>query len=132
MRNRMIDFIFALFWILTFSFASFAQTTDDFFNGDILQEIRIYIAPADYATLKETNFICKDQDQKALAGERISVLPRIECWFAAEFHWKFKGRDITIPQVAVKSRGNGSRSNIKPSLKVEFNRYENRNNFLGM
>jgi spore coat protein CotH len=131
-RNRMIDFIFALFWILAFSFQSFAQTTDDLFNGDVLHEIRIYIDPRDYATLKETNFICPEQDLRALAGERVSVLPRIECWFAIEFHWMFKGRDITIPQVAVKSRGKGSRSNIKPSFKIEFNRYESQNTFLGL
>jgi spore coat protein CotH len=67
-----------------------------------------------------------------LAGERVSTLPRIECWFAVEFHWMFKGRDVTMPQVAAKSRGKGSRSNIKPSFKIEFNRYESQNNFLGL
>ena len=132
MRNLMINLILALFWILAFSFHSFAQTSDDLFNGDILHEVRIYIDPRDYATLKETNFICPLQDLEALAGKRISALPRIECWFPVEFHWMFKGRDITTPQVAVSSHGKGSRSNIKPSFKIEFSRYESQNNFLGL
>src|SRR5438045_2371102 len=98
--NRIISFIFALLSIPLFAFPSFAQTSDDFFNGDILHEIRIYIAPQDYATLKQTNFTCEKQDIDALAGEVISNLPRIVCDFAAEFHWKFQGRDITTPEVA--------------------------------
>src|SRR5439155_24756173 len=124
--------IFAFFWFLVFSFPLLAQTQDDLFNGDILHEVRIYIDPRDYATLKETNFICPAQDLEALAGELVSSLPRVECWFAIEFHWIFKGSDITTAQVAVKSRGQGSRSNIKPSFRVEFNRYESQNNFLGL
>src|SRR5438093_11837954 len=132
MRNLMINLILALFWILAFSFHSFAQTSDDLFNGDILHKVRIYIDPRDYATFKETNFICPLQDLEALAGKRISALPRIECWFPVEFHWMFKGRDITTPQVAVSSHGKGSRSNIKPSFKIEFSRYESQNNFLGL
>ena len=129
MRNRTI---FAFFWLLAFSSPSLAQTQDDFFNGDILHEVRIYIDPEDYATLKQTNFICPVQENQALAGERISNWPRVECWFAIEFHWMFKGRDITTGQVAIKSRGQGSRSSIKPSFRVEFNRYESQNNFLGL
>ena len=129
MRNRTI---FALSWFLAFSFQSFAQTQDDLFNGDILHEVRIYIGPRDYATLKQTNFICPEQDLRAQAGERISTLPRIECWFAIEFHWVFKGKDITTSQVAAKSRGQGSRSSIKPSFKIDFTRYESQNNFLGL
>ncbi|HYR82558.1 MAG TPA: CotH kinase family protein [Terriglobia bacterium] len=132
MRKRMVNFIFALFCVLGFSFPSAAQTSDDFFNGDILHEVRIFIAPRDYATLKQTNFICPAQDYEALSGKVISDFPRIECWFAVEFHWKFNGRDITIPQGAISSHGKGSRSNIKPSFKIEFSRYESQNTFLGL
>jgi spore coat protein CotH len=128
----MSKFIFALFLILAFSFQSFGQTSDDLFNGDVLQEIRIYIQPRDYATLKETEFICPMRDLLALEGNRVSDLPRIECWFAIEFHWMFQGRDITTSQVAIRSHGLGSRSPIKPSFKIEFARYESRNTFLGL
>src|ERR1700674_5044353 len=114
--NRIINFTFVLFWILVFKLSSFAQTSDDLFNGDILHEIRIYIAPQDYATFKQTNFLCQQQDLAALAGAIISNYPRVVCDFAVEFHWKFQGRDISLPQVSVKSHGKGSRSNIKPSF----------------
>ena len=125
-------FILVLIWISVFSFPSFAQSSDDLFNGDILHEVRIYIHPQDLATLKQNIDICPEQDLRALKGELVSVLPRIECWFATEFHWIFNGRDITVPQAGVRSRGKGSRSPIKPSLKIEFDRFEGRNNFLGL
>src|SRR5207237_7238456 len=104
----------------------------EFFNGDVIQEIRIYIDPADYETFHVTNFICQTQDLEALAGQVISPLPRVECHFPIEFHWIFNGRDITGPQVDISSHGKGSRSNIKPSFKIEFSRYESRNTFLGL
>jgi spore coat protein CotH len=132
MRQRMTHFILPLFWILAFSYSSFGQTLDDLFNGDILHEVRIYIQPQDLATLRQNVDICPDQDLRALKGEIVSVLPRIECWFAIEFHWIFNGRDITLPQVAARSRGKGSRSPIKPSFKIEFDRFESRNTFLGL
>jgi spore coat protein CotH len=102
------------------------------FNGDILHEVRIYIHPEDYATLKQNIDICPEQNVRALQGQVVSLLPRVECWFSVEFHWIFRGRDITIPQVAARSRGKGSRSPIKPSFKIEFDRFEGRNNFLGL
>src|SRR5262249_20962159 len=131
-RNRIAQFMVFSFCVLGFSLRSFAQTSDDLFNGDILQEIRIYIAPQDYATFKQTNFICQIQELQVLAGAVLSSLPRIECHFPIEFHWFFQGKDITGPQVGVESHGKGSRSNIKPSFKIDFSRYESRNNFLGM
>jgi len=56
----------------------------------------------------------------------------VDCWFAVEFHWIFNGRDITGPQAGIRARGKGSRSPIKPSFKIEFDRYELRANFLGL
>src|SRR5262249_13881324 len=130
MRTRIV--CTAFFPILFFAFQSFAQTSDDLFNGDILHEVRIYIAPQDYATLIDTNFICPVQDLKELMGVVVSSLPRIECHFPIEFHWVFNGRDITGPQVAISSHGKGSRSSIKPSFTVDFARYESANTFLGL
>ena len=82
--------------------------------------------------LKQTNFICFEQEWKALLGEQVSTLPRVECHFPIEFHWIFNGRDITGPQVALSSHGRTSRSNIKPSFGIQFDRYESRNTFLGL
>ncbi len=132
MRRRLHVFVAALLSISAFPCLSLAQTTDDLFNGDILHEIRIYIAPEDYDTLKQTNFVCRQQGIDALAGAVIPTLPRIECHFAVEFHWIFNGRDIGGPQVSLSSHGYGSRSSIKPSFKIEFSRYESQNTFLGL
>jgi spore coat protein CotH len=132
MQCRIIIVMLASLAILTCSPHIFAQTQDDLFNGDILQEIRLYMAPQDLATFKETNFECKDQETRALQGDIISPLPRVICWFPVEFHWKFNGRDISLPEIGIESHGKGSRSNIKPSFKLDFSRYESRLNFLGL
>ncbi len=132
MRDRVFHFFLTLLMIRIFSCQTFAQTTDDLFNGDILQEIRIYINPADYATFKQTNFLCEEQDLESLAGAIVSDLPRTICHFPIEFHWIFQGKDITGPDVDISSHGKGSRSNIKPSFKIEFDRYESQNTFLGL
>src|SRR5215467_11036916 len=132
MRNRMVILFFLCAGCFNCSSQSFAQTLDDLFNGDILHEMRIYIAPQDFDTFKQTNFECEDQELESLAGEIVSVLPRVICWFPIEFHWKFNGMDITLPEVGIESHGKGSRSNIKPSFKIDFSRYESRLTFLGL
>ena len=136
MRFRIIHFdkslLCGLLWLLMFAAPSFAQTQDDLFNGDILHEVRIYVNPEDLVTLKQNIDICPNQDLEALEGERVPNVPRIECWFAVDFHWKFNGRDITTAQGGIRSRGKGSRSPIKPSFKIEFDRYESNNHFLGL
>src|ERR1051326_8611513 len=81
---------------------------------------------------RKTNFDWEAQELDALEGQIVSPLPRVTCWFAVEFHWKFNGRDITLPQVAIESHGKGSRNNIKPSFKIDFGRYESKLSFLGM
>jgi hypothetical protein len=70
--------------------------------------------------------------REALSGEEVSTLPRVECHFPIEFHWIFNGIDVTGPDAAVSSHGQGSRSSIKPSFGVQFDRYESRNTFLGL
>ncbi len=99
MRNLTIAPVLASLAVLTFCSQAFAQTQDDLFNGDILHEIRLYIAPEDYVTFKETNFTCQTQELEALAGAMISPLPRVICHFPVEFHWKFNGIDITLPRL---------------------------------
>jgi uncharacterized protein (TIGR03437 family) len=53
-------------------------------------------------------------------------------YYAAEVHWKFKGRDILIPDCAIRSRGRGSRSPIKPNLRIDVNRFAPGQTFLGL
>src|SRR4030095_6994932 len=105
-------FVFILA-VLTFPVRALAQTEADFFSPDKLQEIRLYIRPADWALLKK-NFLDNT-------------------YYACEWHWIFNGKDVTVAgEVAIRSRGLGSRSGIKPSLKVEFDRYESKQSFLGL
>ena len=88
-----------------------AQILDDFFNDNIIQEIRLDVRPSDWTTLK----------QRYLDNT----------YYPADFHWKFQGRDLVVKEVGIRSRGRGSRSPIKPNLRVDFNRYEEGKKFLG-
>jgi spore coat protein CotH len=89
-----------------------SQTQSDFFDTNKLQEIRLDVYPRDWTTLKE----------HYLENTR----------YAADFHWSFNGKEVPVPEIAIRSRGQGSRSGIKPSLKVEFDYYESKQNFLGL
>src|SRR5262245_9797826 len=90
----------------------FAQTVDDLFDDSILQEIRIEVRPSDWNTLKAT----------ALEDTH----------YPADIRWLYKGKWITVPQVSIRSRGNGSRSSVKPGLRVDFDRYNSTRQFLGL
>src|SRR5207247_9934322 len=98
MRNLTIASVLASLAVLTFCSQAFAQTQDDLFNGDILHEIRLYTAPEDYETFKETNFTCQAQELDALAGAVISPLPSGICWFPGELQWRFTRAGLTVPQ----------------------------------
>src|SRR5262245_50910396 len=109
MRKTIVSiFLFATL----FPKPAFSQTSDDLFNGNALQEVRIYINPYDWDDLR-AHFL-------------------EDTYYAIEFHWIFNGRDIASPQVAMRSRGLGSRTPIKPSLKIEFSRYESQYRFAGL
>src|SRR5688572_29207178 len=77
------------------------------FNSDVLHEIRLEINGTDWNLLKQ-NF----QDN--------TYYP---CYF------KWNGQ--TVADVGIRSRGLGSRSAVKPGLRVDFNRYRTQE-FLGL
>ncbi len=110
MRVKLTLFI-AMFCLSTEIRCLLAQSPDDLFDGDVLHEIRIYMHPGDWTDLRRR------------------VLE--DTYYPIEFHWLFKGTDITLPQVAARSRGSGSRTALKPSFKIDFNRYESDMTFLG-
>ncbi len=89
-----------------------AQTTDDFFNPGALQEIRLEIFPADWQKLK-ANFLDNT-------------------YYPCNLQWKYQGKYKIIENVGIRSRGTGSRSGVKPGLRVDFNRYEAGQLFLGL
>jgi uncharacterized protein (TIGR03437 family) len=89
-----------------------AQTTDDFFDDSFMQELRLEIRPSDWDTLRRTYLE--------------------NTYYPADFHWIFKGKDIVLPSIGIRSRGHGSRSPVKPNLRLDFNRYEPGQKFLGL
>jgi spore coat protein CotH len=84
-----------------------AQTTDDFFNGGVLHRIDLLMNSRDWAALK-ANFRTND-------------------YYPADMRWLGQ----TIRNVGIRSRGGGSRNASKPGLRVDFNRYEDGQTFLG-
>jgi len=85
-----------------------AQTADDFFDDRVLHEIRLRINPADWLKLKQ-NYLDNT-------------------YYACNMEW----RGGKVENIGIRSRGNGSRSEIKPALRVDFNRFEEGQEFLGL
>lgn len=85
-----------------------AQTTDDFFNPDVLQRVELWMNEADWAKLK-ANF-------------------QENTYYPADFLWNGQ----TVRNVGIRSRGLGSRSATKPGLRVDIDRYSTQQEFLGL
>jgi spore coat protein CotH len=89
-----------------------AQSAADFFNDAILHDMRLDIFPADWQKLK-ANFLDNT-------------------YYPCNLRWKFQGVYLEVENIGIRSRGTGSRSDIKPGLRVDFNRYESGQTFLGL
>ncbi|MBM3745603.1 MAG: hypothetical protein FJW34_07385 [Acidobacteria bacterium] len=85
-----------------------AQSADDFFDPSGMHEIRLTVREADWLTLRERYM------------ENI--------YFPCEFEW----RGIVKYNTGIRSRGYGSRNPIKPGLRVDFDRYDEEDSFLGL
>jgi spore coat protein CotH len=85
-----------------------AQTTDDFFNPEVLQRIELWLNEADWNKLK-ANF-------------------QENTYYPADMTWN----GITVRSVGIRSRGLGSRRSQKPGLRVDFDRYADGQQFLGL
>ena len=83
-------------------------TTDDLFNGDVVQRVDLKLNSRDWQALK-LNF----QDNT---------------YYPADLTWN----GITVRNVGIRSRGNGSRSGQKPGLRVDMDRYATSQKFLGL
>ncbi len=77
------------------------------FDGRKLHQVELAMAPEDWAALR--------QDYLA------------ETYYPAAFRW---GSEV-VERVGVRSRGNGSRSGVKPALKVAFDKYGKQQRLLG-
>jgi spore coat protein CotH len=94
--------------VLALTGTSAAQTSDDFFNPEVMQRVEIWLNAADWAKLK------------AAFQENT--------YYPADVTWN----GITVRNVGIRSRGLGSRSSTKPGLRVDFDRYSNGQQFLGL
>src|SRR5437867_1617658 len=94
-----------------------AQTADDFFDDSYIHELRIDIRPSDWDTLRR-NYLDNT-------------------YYQVVFHWIYAAKDgtkqdIVIDPAGIRSRGHGSRSPVKPNLRIDVNRYEPGKKFLGL
>jgi spore coat protein H len=85
-----------------------AQTADDLFNDQVLQRIDLYVNTRDWYWLR-VNYTTDE-------------------YYPANMKWN----GTTVTNVAIRSRGTGSRSGTKPALRVDFNRYATGRTFLGL
>jgi hypothetical protein len=85
-----------------------AASADAFFDDAVLQEIRLDINTKDWETLKN-NFLTND-------------------YYPCDFTWNGQ----KVRNVGIRSRGTGSRSGVKPGLRVDFDRYTSSQKFLGL
>ena len=98
----------ALVLVVGLAARAFAQTSDDLFNPDALQRIDLWLNSADWAKLK------------AAFQENT--------YYPADLTWNGQ----TVSNVGIRSRGLGSRSSTKPGLRVDFDRYNAGQHFLGL
>lgn len=85
-----------------------ADPIDALFDDSVVQEIRLAINPRDWQSL-QVNF-------------------RENTRYPADLRW----RDQVVRSIAIRSRGNGSRSGVKPGLKFDINYYSADRRFLGL
>jgi len=113
LRFRFAPFVAAAL-VLAGAWSARAQTTpapdssDPFFDDSVVHEIRLAINSKDWQTLK-TNYLLND-------------------YYPGDFRWG----SITVRNIGLRSRGTGSRSGVKPGLRVDFDRYTTSQKFLGL
>ena len=81
---------------------------DPFFDGNVLHDIFLTINSRDWQSLKD-HFLDNT-------------------YYPADFKWNGQ----VVRNIGIRSRGTGSRSGVKPGLRVDFNRYSTDQNFLGL
>jgi len=95
-------------WAQATTTASAADPADPFFDGTVLHDIFLTINSRDWSSLKE-HFLDNT-------------------YYPCDMKWK----DQTVRNIGIRSRGTGSRSGVKPGLRVDFDRYTTDQKFLGL
>jgi spore coat protein CotH len=94
--------------VLLSAWSAAAQTVDELFDAGTLNDVRLMLHSSDWQKLKD-NF----QDNT---------------YYPADLTW----RGVTVRNVGIRSRGLGSRSPIKPGLRVDFDKYSSGQRFLDL
>ena len=81
---------------------------DAFFDDAVLHEVRLVINPQDWQSLKDHYLD--------------------NTYYTCDFSW----REHTVRNAGIRSRGTGSRSGVKPGLRVDFDHYTTDQKFLGL
>jgi len=81
---------------------------DPFFDDTVLRDIQLTINSKDWQSLKD-HFLDNT-------------------YYPADFKWNGQ----VVRSIGIRSRGTGSRSAVKPGLRVDFNRYSTDQTFLGL
>ncbi len=82
--------------------------SDPFFDDSVLHDIYLTINSRDWESLK-VNYLDNS-------------------YYPSDFRW----RDQVVRNIGIRSRGTGSRSGVKPGLRLDFNRYTSGQQFLGL
>jgi hypothetical protein len=85
-----------------------ADPADPFFDGSVLHDLFLTINSRDWSSLKE-HFLDNT-------------------YYPADFRWGSQ----TVRNIGIRSRGTGSRSGVKPGLRLDFDRYTTDQKFLGL
>jgi spore coat protein CotH len=85
-----------------------ADPADPFFDGSVLHDLYLTINSRDWSSLKE-HFT-------------------ENTYYPADFKWN----STTVRNIGIRSRGTGSRSGVKPGLRLDFDRYTTDQKFLGL
>jgi spore coat protein CotH len=88
--------------------AASAQSMDEFFDDSVVHDIRLSLNSKDWAALKQ-NY-------------------KENIYYPATLKW----RDVTVSNVGIRSRGLGSRSPTKPGLRVDMDKYNVDQTFVGL
>src|SRR5437773_8352024 len=82
--------------------------SDSFFDDTVVHDISLTINSRDWQALKDHYLD--------------------DTYYPSDFRW----RDQVLRNIGIRSRGTGSRSGVKPGLRVDFNRYTSGQSLLGL
>ena len=105
--RRFVPLVVAAVAVTTLTIHAGAPAAPEFFDDSIVHRIDLQINARDWQSLTD-NYLDNT-------------------YYPADFKW----RDQTVRNIGIRSRGTGSRSGVKPGLRVDFNHYSPTQTLLG-